>query len=144
MIRSVNISDSPLCSCGSVENAQHFFLRCPRYNEHRALLFNEVSKHQLVSLNLLLYGISSLPHKTNVSIISTYQTLRVLLREPSQLFIASGHNKSEGVVHDGIHYCNLPIAYRPGLVSVFTSPHSSQHFHILFFINYQSLVNKYA
>ena len=78
-----NISESPLCSCGSVENTQHFFLRCPRYIEHRTLLLNEVSKHQPVSLNLLLYGSTSLPYETNVVIfkwyISTYQTLSVLL-----------------------------------------------------------------
>ena len=54
--------------------------------------------------------------------ISTYQTLSVLLRYPSQMPLASGHNKSEDVVCDGIHYCNLPIAYWPGLVSVFPSP----------------------
>ena len=77
--------------------------------------------------------------------ISTYQTLSVLLRYPSQLLLASGHNKSEDVVCDGIHYCNLPIAYRPGLVSVFPSSLSNQHLHILFFIYYQSLytVNAY-
>ena len=63
-----NISESPLCSCGSIENTQHFFLRCPRYNEHRTLLFNEVSKHQPVSLNLLLYGSSSLSYETIVAI----------------------------------------------------------------------------
>ena len=61
------ISDSPLCSCDSVENTQHFF-RCPQFNEHRTLLFNEVSKHQPFSLNLLLYGTSSLQYETNVAI----------------------------------------------------------------------------
>ena len=35
-----SISESPLCSCSRDENTQHFFLRCPRYNEHRTLLFN--------------------------------------------------------------------------------------------------------
>ena len=63
-----NISESPLCSCGSIEITQHFFLRCPRYNEHRTLHFNEVCKHQPVSLNLLLRGSSNKfwqwPHKT--------------------------------------------------------------------------------
>ena len=76
--------------------------------------------------------------------ISTYRTLSVLLRYPSQLLLASGHNKSEDVVCDGINYCNLPIAYRPGLVSVFPC----QHLHILFFIYYQCLcivnANNYA
>ena len=33
-----------------------------------AVLFNEVSKHQPVSLTLLLYGKSSLMHETNVFI----------------------------------------------------------------------------
>ena len=35
-----NISDSPLCQCGSVENAQHFFCHCRYYQAQRNELFN--------------------------------------------------------------------------------------------------------
>ena len=27
-----NISDNPLCRCGSIENTHHFFFKCPFYN----------------------------------------------------------------------------------------------------------------
>ena len=55
--------------------------------------------------------------------ISTYQTLIVLLRYSSQLLLASGHNKSEDVVCDGIHYCNF--LSHIGLAWYLCSPPSS-------------------
>ena len=78
------------------------------------------------SLNLLLYGSSSLPYEANIAILQIVHKYisdtKRFTYYPSQLLLASGHNKSEDVVCDGIHYCNLPIAYRPGLVSVFPPP----------------------
>ena len=43
-----NISYSPLCRCDSIENTQHFFLRCTRFNKHRPLLFPNTSMFILV------------------------------------------------------------------------------------------------
>ena len=78
-----NISESPLCSCGSVENTQHFFLRCPRYIEHRTLLLNEVSStSQFLSICYYM-EVVHFHMKPMLSsfkwYISTYQTLSVLL-----------------------------------------------------------------
>ena len=40
-----NISDTPLCQCGSVENAQHFFFHCRNYHVRRTELLNTVSQY---------------------------------------------------------------------------------------------------
>ncbi|MEW8191406.1 MAG: reverse transcriptase family protein [Candidatus Thiodiazotropha endolucinida] len=63
-----NISDSPLCQCGSVENAQHFFFHCRYYQVPRTELMNTVSLYQNPSLSLLLYGNDSFSLETNTII----------------------------------------------------------------------------
>ena len=49
--------------------------------------------------------------------------IKRLHRYSFPLFLTSGHNKSiEDAVCDGTHYCNLPIAYRPGMALVYPFP----------------------
>lgn len=62
------ITDSPMCSCGSIENSQHFFFHCPHYQQHRNVLLNAVSTFHIPTLDLLLHGEPSLPHDTNIII----------------------------------------------------------------------------
>ena len=66
-----NISDSPICKCGSVENAQHFFFHCRNYHVPRAQLLNTISQYQIPSLSLLLYGNDSFSLETNTVIFET-------------------------------------------------------------------------
>ncbi len=71
-----NIVDSPMCRCGSVENRQHFFLNCPFYHNIRQDLFQTITQIpdvniQLLlngSLDLLLFGSSSLSYEINTDI----------------------------------------------------------------------------
>ena len=60
-----NIADSPLCRCGSIENAQHFFFHCSIYQAQRIVLLNAVSQYQYPTLNLFLYGDLSLSPDIN-------------------------------------------------------------------------------
>ena len=62
-----SISDTPLCSCrsGDVENAEHFFLSCNFYRDHRIELFRIVSQYCNASLHVFLHGDESLPYETN-------------------------------------------------------------------------------
>ena len=55
---SKNIVDSPLCTCGSgnIENADHFFLRCPLYINQRTELTNSILFYTTMTLNVLLSG----------------------------------------------------------------------------------------
>ena len=72
---SKNIVDSPLCTCGSgnIENADHFFLRCPLYIDQRTELTSSILLYTTMTLNVLLSGDESLPHNLNVAIFDSVQ-----------------------------------------------------------------------
>ena len=57
-----------MCRCGSIENSQHFFFHCPYYQQHRNALLNVVSTYHRPTLDLLLYGESSLSYDINMII----------------------------------------------------------------------------
>ena len=63
-----NIVDSPLCLCGSIENAQHFFFYCTFYQARRNELINAVTPYQFSSHNLFLYGDLTLSQEINRTI----------------------------------------------------------------------------
>lgn len=65
-----NIVDSPLCQCGSIEDAQHFFFHCSTYHVQRNQLINAVSMYKAPSLELLLYGDVNLSQETNKNIFT--------------------------------------------------------------------------
>ena len=41
-----NITDTPLCNCGTIENAEHYFFHCRLYQRQRTLLLNEIRLYQ--------------------------------------------------------------------------------------------------
>ena len=61
-----NISDSPICTCGSIEDSQHYFFNCVNYRRQRTELLNEISRYSNPSLHLLLNGNQTIPLETNV------------------------------------------------------------------------------
>ena len=68
-----NITDSPLCRCGGIENTYHFFFQCPQYRNSRTELFETVSQYKEISLDLLLFGDISLSYDTNKKIFEKVQ-----------------------------------------------------------------------
>ena len=68
-----NLSDSPLCSCGNVENAEHYLLHCHLYRQPRAEMLNTLSQICHVTLDTLLFGDSSLSYDANSTIFLTVQ-----------------------------------------------------------------------
>ncbi|MCG8046167.1 MAG: reverse transcriptase domain-containing protein [Candidatus Thiodiazotropha endolucinida] len=66
---SKNISDSPRCECGSVEDNHHFLLVCNKYTDLRRELFTIVSEKCQPTLNVLLYGDLSLSFEENKAIV---------------------------------------------------------------------------
>ncbi|MES9991861.1 MAG: hypothetical protein ABW098_07900 [Candidatus Thiodiazotropha sp.] len=60
-----NIADSPMCHCGSIENAQHYFFHCNLFREQRVLLLNSVANYCTPVLTILLHGDPSLSDDTN-------------------------------------------------------------------------------
>ena len=51
-----NIVQSPLCNCGSIESAQHYFFHCSRYTDIRRNLINNLSQICTISLDTLMFG----------------------------------------------------------------------------------------
>lgn len=67
------LCENSICDmCGYVsENAYHYFFVCPHYDAQRQVFIQLISNLHLdipISLDLLLYGDSSLPYKENVAI----------------------------------------------------------------------------
>ena len=57
LCNNLHVTDSSQCDCGAlVENAQHYFLECPFFNENRISLFNQIGELTIINTNILLYG----------------------------------------------------------------------------------------
>ena len=63
-----NIVESPLCQCGEIENAWHFFFACPLFNDLRVTLFDALSQFCIPTLDIILYGDLQLSLESNESI----------------------------------------------------------------------------
>ena len=68
-----NITESPLCQCGRIENAYHFFFDCPLYARQCIELFTSLSQHHNLKLNLLLFGDALQSDDINSSIFEKVQ-----------------------------------------------------------------------
>ena len=64
-----NITESPLCQCGSIEDTQHYFFHCRFYQGPRNTLLNACTTYQNPSLSLLLFGSSTLSLEANIAIL---------------------------------------------------------------------------
>lgn len=68
-----NIIDSPLCTCGKVEDTYHYFFSCTKYACARNELFNNVFKIQnlnLVNPHVLLWGDVTISDSINENLFS--------------------------------------------------------------------------
>lgn len=69
-----NISDTPLCTCGSVEDVHHFFFRCPLYTRQRQFLFERISTFCTPNLALLLHGDANLSVTNLATLLDSVHT----------------------------------------------------------------------
>ena len=72
------ISQSPLCTCGEVESAEHYFLRCHAYDMAREELLRAVNPICVASTKLLLFGDKSLSYENNVLIFNAVHKYIIL------------------------------------------------------------------
>ncbi|MCG8096816.1 MAG: hypothetical protein JAZ17_24870 [Candidatus Thiodiazotropha endolucinida] len=70
---SKHIIDSPLCSCGSIENAYHYLFQCDNYTNQRIVLFDSISQFHTINLDLLLFGDPALTPAENTHIFERVQ-----------------------------------------------------------------------
>ena len=68
-----NMTDSPLCRCGSIEDTQHFFFHCPYFQAQRLDLLNTISYYQTPTLHIMLYGDRALSLEVNKKIFESVQ-----------------------------------------------------------------------
>ena len=66
-----NIVDSSLCRCGDVEDAAHFFFKCPYYSHPRVELLLSIGRYSTPSINLILFGNTAFTFETNIAIIKS-------------------------------------------------------------------------
>ena len=60
-----NIVDSPLCTCGSVESTQQFFLECPLYNQIRPFFLQALTDIGGANIHTMLNGNSNFSNEIN-------------------------------------------------------------------------------
>ena len=68
-----NITDLPLCRCGSIEDTQHFFFHCPYFQAQRLDLLNTILHYQMPTLHIILYGDTALSLEVNKNIFESVQ-----------------------------------------------------------------------
>jgi hypothetical protein len=64
-----NMSDSPLCDCGLIENAKHYFLECNSFTAIRMHLIQSLNLLSHVSISIILNGDPNLSYKENTEIV---------------------------------------------------------------------------
>ena len=70
-----NLTDSPLCRCGSVENTEHYLLQYRLYRQPRTEMLNSISQVCHVTLDVLLFGDSSMSNEANTTIFLSVKSL---------------------------------------------------------------------
>ena len=66
-----HLSVQRLCICGNfIENANHYFFHCPKYNAQRIAMSKETRSFHLISLDTLLYGREHLSYDDNIAIFA--------------------------------------------------------------------------
>ena len=58
---------------GDIENAEHYFLNCWRYDEYRLEFYREVTQYSVVIPNVFLKMKGTLSVETNIDIFKTVQ-----------------------------------------------------------------------
>ena len=73
-LHSINLSDTPNCTCGAIETIQHYLLHCPNHQEPRTSLTTKIHRLGIAKIDtkLLLEGKDDILRKRQ---ISNYLTL---------------------------------------------------------------------
>ncbi len=63
---NLHVINNQICTCGyRKEDAKHFFMHCPLYNDIRLDLYNAIYVYSPVTLNIILYGNPRLEQSIN-------------------------------------------------------------------------------
>ena len=75
LCRNLHVIEHPGCDCGHpLENARHFFLHCPLYQDQREQMFDSVSLIMQPNLQNLLFGNRRYSLEQNKLVFSAVQS----------------------------------------------------------------------
>jgi hypothetical protein len=71
----LHVIDSPLCPCGQglPEDAKHFFMKCPLYDQIRLELNLNLLPYVINNVDYLLFGVPNEEYKDNIKIFTAVQ-----------------------------------------------------------------------
>ena len=72
-LHSKNIIDNPYCSCGQIEDTNHFLNVCVNYNDQRRIMNNALVEFGQLPTNVLLSGDQTFSFEQNILIFETVQ-----------------------------------------------------------------------
>ena len=74
----------PPCKCNlEIENAEHYFFRCPKYVNERVKLFHETRDFHPLNINLILFGNANISFESNTTIFKSVQNyIKILEGSP--------------------------------------------------------------
>ena len=70
---SKNTIQDKFCTCGKIEDVQHFLFSCARFIAQRQIKLEKFHRHCVPTLNVLLYGEQSLNNHTNCIVFKAVQ-----------------------------------------------------------------------
>ena len=66
LYHNLHVIDSPTCTCGAeIEDATHFFLYCPNYDELRETLYEKLTPFRAFNIDAILHGDKDLAVESN-------------------------------------------------------------------------------
>ena len=69
-----HLKSDPICVCGTgAENTEHFFFKCNRYSDKRAILFQSTMAFHPLNTKKLLFGDESLNYNDNCLLFASVQ-----------------------------------------------------------------------
>ena len=92
-----HITDTPLCRCGEIENADQYFLSFLLYQNQRVDLINIISRYTQVTLQVFLYGSNTLPLNANNTIFEAVRKYierkeKILMLQRNSYYVPSPIN----------------------------------------------------
>ena len=68
------LAPRPLCNCNlEIENAEHYFFRCPKYVNEHVKLFHDIRDFHPLNINLILFSDVNISLESNTTILRSVQ-----------------------------------------------------------------------
>lgn len=70
-----HLAPNPMCTCSEeIENADHYFFRCPKFTNERLTLFQTTRNFHPINIHIVLFGSENLSVADNTAIFTAVQS----------------------------------------------------------------------